>query len=309
MNETSLRIFAAICETGSFTKAANELFITQPAVSRHVQSLEHHYGVALFERRGRNVFLTANGEILRTKTKELFSLHEEIEGLFSDIVELRRGRIAIAASATIATYLLPPAVADFCRVFPGIQIELLSGNTHEVKRLVAEGEADVGFAGGVGVDRKSIIDAPIHREHLVIVAPAGSELCQKKIVKPDDMLGYNFIWREKGTQTRLYVRRLFKNTRMPEPHIVVRRVATAKMFAQLEGHVTALPWSVVRREIENGQLAVLNVEGFDFMVHFNAFINAFRRPGTACLAFLRHLSNSDVFTDSISLKRLLVIEQ
>ncbi|MFW5490163.1 MAG: LysR family transcriptional regulator [Desulfovibrio sp.] len=305
MNETSLKIFAAICETGSFTKAANELFITQPAVSRHVQALEHHYGVTLFERRGRNIFLTANGEILRDKTRELFTLHDEIEGLFSDIVELRRGKITICASATVATYMLPSAVADFCRLYPGIQVELVSGNTHEVKRMVDEGEADVGFGGSAGVERKSILKAPIHKERLVIVAPAGCDLCGREVVKPEDMLGYNFIWREKGTQTRLYVRRLFKDTHMPEPSIVVRRVATAKKFAQLEGNLTALPYSVVRREIDDGRLEVLNVQGFDFLVRFNAFINAFRKPGTACTAFLRHLANSDVFTDSASLKSLL----
>lgn len=305
MNETSLKVFMAICETGSFTKAANELFITQPAVSRHIQALEQHYGVDLFERRGRSVFLTANGEILRGKARELFVLHEEVEALFDDIVELRRGRVVIAASATIATYLLPPAVAAFRKQFPGVQIELLSGNTHEVKRLVADCDADIGFGGGAGVSSGRLIQTPVHKERLVMVARADSLLSRMDVVRPDDIMGHDFVWREKGTQTRLYVRRLFKGTQLQEPNVVVRRVATAKRLAQMDDYVTALPYTVVKREVDDKRLAILNVEGFDFTVDFDAFVSTRRQPGTPALAFLQHLLNREDFSHSQALKKLL----
>ena len=305
MNETSLKVFMAICDTGSFTKAANELFITQPAVSRHVQALEHHYGVDLFERRGRSVFLTPNGEILRTKARELFALHEEVEALFDDIVALRRGRITIAASATIATYVLPPAIAAFREQFPGVTVEQLSGNTHVVKQMVSGGEADIGFGGGAGVETRQLIRTPVHEERLMMVARADSEICRKKVVTPEDMQGYQFVWREKGTQTRLYTRKLFKNTVMQEPGVVVSRVATAKRFAQLEGCITALPYTAVKREVDDGRLAALNVEGFDFTVDFDAFVSANRRLGTPAQAFLQHLLNRADFTHARSLKKLL----
>lgn len=305
MNETSLKVFMAVCETGSFTKAAGELFITQPAVSRHVQALEHRYGVDLFERRGRSIELTPNGEILRAKARELFALHEEVESLFDDIVELRRGRITIAASAAIATYLLPPAIAAFRAQFPGVTIEQLSGNTHVVKQLVGDGEADIGFGGAAGVESRQLLWAMVHKERLVIVTRTDSEICKKSVVTPEDMRGYQFVWREKGTQTRLYVRELFKNTPMQEPGVVVNRVATAKRFAQVEGCLTALPYSAVKREVDDGRLAILNVKGFDFTMDFNAFVNANRRLGTACQAFLQHLLNRADFTNSRSLKKLL----
>ena len=199
MNETSLKVFMAVCETGSFTKAAGELFITQPAVSRHVQSLEHHYGVDLFERRGRSIVLTPNGEILRAKARELFAMYGEVESLFDDLVELRRGKVTLTASATVATYLLPPAIASFREQFPGVAIEQLSGNTHLVKQMVADGEAELGFGGGAGVDSKRLIRALVHKERLVIVTRTDSEICKKAVVTPEDMLGYEFVWREKGT--------------------------------------------------------------------------------------------------------------
>ncbi|MGE4421479.1 MAG: LysR family transcriptional regulator [Pseudodesulfovibrio sp.] len=305
MNETSLKVFMAVCETGSFTKAASELFITQPAVSRHVQALEHLYGVDLFERRGRSIELTPNGEILRAKARELFALHAEVEALFDDIVELRRGKITIAASATIATYLLPPAIAAFREQFPGVTIEQLSGNTHEVKQMVGNGDADIGFGGGAGVDSRQLIRALVHRERLVIVTRTDSDICKIKEVTPEDMLGYQFVWREKGTQIRLYVRELFKNTPMQEPGVVVSRVATAKRFAQVEGYLTALPYSAVKREVEDGRLATLNVKGFDFTMDFNAFVSASHRLGTAGQAFLQHLLNRADFNEARSLKKLL----
>ncbi|MGE4194954.1 MAG: LysR family transcriptional regulator [Pseudodesulfovibrio sp.] len=305
MNETSLKVFMAVCETGSFTKAASELFITQPAVSRHVQGLEHLYGVELFERRGRRIVLTANGEILRAKARELFALHAEVESLFDEIVELKRGRISIAASASIATYILPPAIAAFRKQFPGVTIEQLSGNTHAVKQLVGSGEADIGFGGAAGVETRQLIRTLVHRERLEIVARTDSAISRKKVVTPEDMLEYDFVWREKGTQTRLYVRELFKNTPLQEPGVVVQRVATAKRFAQVEGYLTALPYSAVKREVEDGRLAILNVPGFDFTMDFNAFVSAGRRLGTAAQAFLQHLLNREDFTHSRNLRKLL----
>jgi len=305
MNETSLKVFMAVCETGSFTKAAGELFITQPAVSRHVQALEHHYGVDLFERRGRGIVLTPNGEILRAKARELFAMYGEVESLFDDLLELRRGKVTLAASATVATYLLPPAIASFREQFPGVVIEQLSGNTRLVRQMVAGGEAELGFGGGAGVDSKRLIRALVHKERLVIVTRTDSEICKKAVVTPEDMLGYEFVWREKGTQTRLYVRELFKNTPMQNPGVVVGRVATAKRLAQVEGCLTALPYAAVKREVDDGRLATLNVEGFDFTMEFNAFVNANRRLGTAAQAFLQHLLNRRDFTHSRSLKKLL----
>jgi len=305
MNETSLKVFMAICETGSFTKAAGELFITQPAVSRHVQALEHHYGVALFERRGRSVFLTPNGEILRDKASELFLLHDEVETLFDDIVRLRRGKIAIVASATVATYLLPPAMAAFRDKYPGVLLEQLSGNSHEVKKIVAAGEADIGFCGVTGVESRQLVQVPIHEERLVLVARSDCPLSRQAAIHPDDMMGYNFVWREKGTQNRFYTRKLFRGTGLQEPGVVVRRAATAKRFAQLEGYVTALPYTAVKREVEDGRLAVLNVEGFDFTINFEVVVSAGRRLSTATYAFLRHLMNRDDFSHSQRLGKLL----
>lgn len=305
MNDTSLRVFAAICETGSFTKAANELFITQPAVSRHVQALEHHYGVSLFERRGRSVALTANGEILHSKTRELFSLYDELEDLFEDIVELKRGRITIAASAIMATYMLPSVFATFKERYPGIQIEMLAGNTHEVNRLVDEGLADMGFAGSTGMDRRRLEKTLIHTEPLVIVAASNDELSRKKAVYPKDMSGHTFVWREKGTQTRVYVRRLFRNKEMSNDGIVVGRVETAKRLAEKDGYLTALPYVAVKREVESGLFAKLNVVGFDSLVRFDAVVNTSRHPSTAALAFLRHLSEQSEFTHSDGLTKMV----
>jgi DNA-binding transcriptional LysR family regulator len=295
----------AVCETGSFTKAAGELFITQPAVSRHVQALEHHYGVDLFERRGRSIVLTPNGEILRAKARELFTMYGEVESLFDDLVELRRGKITLAASATVATYLLPPAIASFREQFPGVAIEQLSGNTRLVKQMVANGEAELGFGGGAGVDSKRLIRALVHKERLVIVTRTDSDICKKAVVTPEDMLGYEFVWREKGTQTRLFVRELFKNTPMQNPGVVVSRVATAKRLAQVEGCLTALPYAAVKREVDDGRLATLNVEGFDFTMEFNAFASANRRLSTAGQAFLQHLLNRADFAYPRALKKLL----
>ena len=147
MNVDQLKAFHKTAATGSFTKAARELFLTQPAVSQQIRNLEREIGGHLFDRSGRGIRLTGEGEILRSYTQRLFDLHEEIERLFGNLRTLKQGKIAVGATAVIGTYFMPAVLSAFHRQYPGIDIDLRMGNSDQILRLIQDREVDLGIAG------------------------------------------------------------------------------------------------------------------------------------------------------------------
>jgi DNA-binding transcriptional LysR family regulator len=163
MNIDQLRAFHQVAATGSFTKASRSLFLSQPAVSQQVQSLESHLGVTLFDRSGKKVILTSEGKILLKYTMNLFHYYNEIEGLFGRLQKLEIGKITIGATAVMGTYFLPGIIGRYNKRYPGIDIDVRMGNSHKIVSLLLEGEVDIGFAGMIKTNPR-LVAFPIHRE-------------------------------------------------------------------------------------------------------------------------------------------------
>src|SRR6516162_3922706 len=143
MNLNHLAIFHAVAQTGSMTLGAERLDISQPAVSKQVQELERALGVHLFDRIGRRVRLSQAGEILANYARLLFALAQEAEEVLADVGAVRRGRLAIGASTTIGTYLLPCVLAEFRRRYVEVELLVQIENTEQVHRRLAGYELDL----------------------------------------------------------------------------------------------------------------------------------------------------------------------
>ena len=137
MNLNHLAIFHAVAQAGSMTQGAERLDISQPAVSKQVQELEHSLGVHLFDRIGRRVRLSQAGEILANYARMLFAVEHEAEEAMVDVRAVGRGRLVIGASTTIGTYLLPGVLADFWRRYPKVELLVEIENTEQVHRRLA----------------------------------------------------------------------------------------------------------------------------------------------------------------------------
>src|SRR6516162_7621516 len=148
MNLNHLAVFHAVAQTGSMTLGAVRLDISQPAVSKQVQDLERALGVHLFDRVGRRVHLSQAGEILADYARRLFALAHEAQRAMADVRGVGRGRLAIGASTTIGTYLLPGVVAEFWRRHPKIELLVEIENTEQVHRRLAGLELDIGLTEG-----------------------------------------------------------------------------------------------------------------------------------------------------------------
>ncbi|MBW1642137.1 MAG: LysR family transcriptional regulator, partial [Deltaproteobacteria bacterium] len=149
MNFDQLKTFHHVAQAGSFTLAARELFLTQPAVSQQVKALELFLGTTLFDRSGKQVRLTSEGEILLSYTGRLFHLYDEIEAIFSHMQDLKKGKVTIGSTAVIGTYFLPRTIGRYNKRYPGIELDLKMGNSNTVHSMLADGKIDLGFAGKI----------------------------------------------------------------------------------------------------------------------------------------------------------------
>lgn len=293
MNIDQLKAFHQVAATGSFTKASRSLFLTQPAVSQQVHSLESQLGVTLFDRSGKKVTLTSEGKILIKYTMNLFRYYNEIEGLFGRMQKLEIGKITIGATAVMGTYFLPGMIGRYNKRYPGIDIDVRMGNSHKIISLLLEGEVDIGFAGMMKIDPR-LVAIPIHREKLLIVSAPDKPFAKKSAVFPDELEKTPFIWREKGTQTRELVEQWFEKAlrrNFPNKSIELQNLEAAKRTV-IEGYgLTVIPEVSVKKEIHLGLLKPLRLKEFDLFFDYYLFYLKGKLISRASAAFLEMLGD------------------
>ena len=190
--------FLTVCRTGSLTRAAAELHVTQPAVSQHIRQLERHYGCRLFTKTGRGVAPTAAGELLR---RELGTMESDEVRLRAELDALKgeknaRPPLRLGCTRTVGDFVAPRILADHLRRHPNEQLLMRVGNTAELVRLLDGGEIDLALVEG-SFDRASFESETFSREPFVAVAAAGA--------RPEsvaDLLGMHLVLREPGSGTR-----------------------------------------------------------------------------------------------------------
>jgi DNA-binding transcriptional LysR family regulator len=306
MNIDQMRAFHKVASTGSFTRAARELFVTQPAVSQEIKALEASLGIKLFDRSGKNVRMTADGEVLFSYAHRLFALHEEMESLFGRSKSLQHGQIKLGSTALMGTYFLPKIIGRFNRRYPGIEIDLQMGNSDQVIHLVLEGLVDLGFSG-MTTNHARLESILIHQEKLIMVASPRHPLSAKKI-SLDDISETPFIWREKGTQTRKLIEKWFLRQlrgHYPRKSIELQNMEAAKRMVEEGYGITVVPEAAVRREITAGWLKPLQVEELNVLnSYFLVFLKT-RKLTSAAEAFRKMLSKIHLFSLSENLRKTI----
>lgn len=250
MNLHLLRVFHAVAEQQSFSRAAEALFVSQPAISKSVRELEHQLGLPLLERGGgggtramRGVRLTEAGQALFEHARGIFALERIAAEEVRDRVGLLRGRLRVGASTTIAGYWLPPYVAAFARCAPGIEIELVVGNTQSVSEAIIECRIDLALVEGPVADRR-IVSTLWREEPLRIVA--GAQAFGGRRIDAAMLARATWLVREEGSGTRAVTRALLdQHGIVPARTIEVgSNEAIARCVAEGAG-VAMLPAAVV----------------------------------------------------------------
>ena len=201
MNFAQLKAFLAVARHGSFSKAAETLYLTQPAISKQVQALEELVGTRLFDRLGRSILLTQAGNILHNHAHVAFQTLEEARETIAQLRGLQRGHLRISAASTIGTYMLPQPLGELKARYPGIEISLAITNKARVVQQVLSHEVELGFVG------PPVEPAELEREEylldeLVLIMAPTHRLAHQESVAVAELVEEVFILREQGSGTR-----------------------------------------------------------------------------------------------------------
>ncbi len=200
MFDFRLQVFQTVARRLNFTKAASELYITQPAVTKHIHEIEHHFKVKLFDRNGSKIKLTHAGEILLQHTEQLFSIYRNLEFEMNNITLQYSGRLRVGASTTVAQYVLPPALAAFHKKFSEVQITLTTDNTEQIEQALQNKEIDLGLIEGRSKNA-SIKYTGFIKDEIVLATSNKNPLAKKELIQPKDLKNIPLLLREPGSGT------------------------------------------------------------------------------------------------------------
>ncbi len=263
INLGQLRIFQAVAQARSFTRAADVVHLTQPGVSKHIKQMEEYYGIPLFDRLGKKVALTQAGEILFEATQGIMVSITTAEQRIEELKGLHGGKLVLGASFSIGIYVLPGVLAAFRKQYPAVEVTLDISLSDKIVAKILANKLDLGLVSREAHDRR-LASREFMTEELIAIAPANHPWANKKRVKPQQLQGETFIVAAKGAGTRAVV-----EERLKAKDIVLKNVVD---FGNTEGvkravevglGVSIQSQSVVQREISAGSLTGVSLAGMD----------------------------------------------
>lgn len=268
MQDFRLKVFRTVAEKLNFTGAAETLFLTQPAVTLQIKTLEEDLGVKLFDRSGGKVKLTEAGAVLLEYARKIADLYQEAEIAIGNLLGEERGRLAIGASTTIAQYILPRLVGEFLSRHPKVELSMISANTENIVRSLDKKEIALGLVEGP-VGRTDLKTERFIEDEIVVVAGADHEWAFTKSakIKLNELIKMPLIMREHGSGTRRVVEDALKKGRLKlsELNMVMELDSTEAIKSAVEANLGigfVSRWGL-RHEIELGTLKIIKIEGLE----------------------------------------------
>ena len=210
MNIRKLKLFYATATYLNMTKVSKEFYISQPSVSQAIHEIEEELGVNLFDRIGKKLYLTSEGEEYLKYVRRILNLYEEGIERINQISNKEIGKIRIGASTTIGIYILPDIIKEFVEEHKGIEISLIIENTSNIERLILENKIDFAYVEG-SVHSEELIVNTMWKDELIFISSKNHPWGNNKTIKPKDIEKEKFIMREEGSGTREIIEGYFKN--------------------------------------------------------------------------------------------------
>lgn len=259
-----LKVFLTVANRLSFTKAATELFITQPAVSKHIQELEEEYKIKLFDRNGSKISLTQAGFLLINHAKNVFEIYREIDFDMSALIHEQRGLLRIGASTTISQYIIPPILARFHQKMQDVKVNLRNGNTEQIEKALLDKEIEIGIVEGQSKNQ-AIKYTPFLKDELVLVCKRHHVLSNKKEITKQDLLAMQFLLREQGSGTLEVIEYALKpfDISLNQLHVEMQLGSTEsiKSYLMSSDCVAFISIHAIEKELKNNELMILDIKG------------------------------------------------
>ena len=233
MADRRLQVFFAVAKQGSFTRAAESLFMTQPAVTFQIKQLEEQFNCRLFERQHLKIALTDEGRLVYGYAEKILALSDEMEGKIAEMTGQMGGVLTIGACTTLGEHVLPSVLSDFNADHPQVQLRLCVGNSEMIRTRAIESSLDVAFMGGEG-DPKLLTTEVVGSEGIVVVCDPTHPFAKQASVNPEDLLEYEYVAREIGSGTRACVMAYFRERGLdPEQLKVVMELGNSAALKEV----------------------------------------------------------------------------
>ncbi len=259
-----LETFCKVAELGSFSRAAEAVYLTQPTVSGHIASLEQIFGLKLFDRLGRKTTLTNAGRSLYRYAKEILRLRDEALNAIYEFSHLIRGRITIGGSTIPGEYFLPKVMGGFHKVAPGISVNLLIADSQEIVDILLAGEIEMGVVG-MRFNGEKVKSHPLFKDRVIIIAHLKHPLAQKREVSWEELKSVPLLIRERGSGTREAFERYVTAAgyRLEDLKILgeVGSSTAVKEGVKAQIGLGFISNLAVREEIEGGKVKEIKVKG------------------------------------------------
>jgi DNA-binding transcriptional LysR family regulator len=260
MDYDQLGSFLEVAKLQSFSRAAEKLFRTQPAISAQVRLLEQECGEKLFDRSGKKVLLTPAGEILSKYAERMLELHKEALRTIAELNQTPRGKLYIGANEATCLYVLPKAFARFKQLYPLVQISIYRNFSHKILQKVQEGAVDLGIVT-LPHTMNNMEVLSVFRDEVQVVVPKNHPLAKNRSVAVEEMAQYPLILPKTG-HTRVVIDRLLHEHR---DHLQISMelasVETIKKFVGAGLGISLISRAYAQSEVSAGVLKLIPLEG------------------------------------------------
>ncbi|MDH5359750.1 MAG: selenium metabolism-associated LysR family transcriptional regulator [Gammaproteobacteria bacterium] len=262
MADRRLQVFHTVAKLLSFTKAAEELHMTQPAVTFQIRQLEEHFNTRLFDRTHNRISLTEAGSKVYDFSDRIFILNAEMENAVREITGEISGVLILGASTTIAEYMLPSLLGDFKRKYPDVSIRLKVSNSDGIVSMVENNTIDLGVVEAP-VSNKNLSVETCRTDQMVLIVPPDHELASEEVFDLRRLPDFPYICREEGSGTREVLRESMTHIghEQQELQVVMELGSPEAIKGAVEAGmgISILSRSTVSKELALGSLVAINV--------------------------------------------------
>ncbi|QHT70631.1 LysR family transcriptional regulator [Rhodocytophaga rosea] len=291
MFDFRLKVFYTVARRLNFTKAAEELLISQPAVTNHIKELESQFNQALFERRGNKVLLTAAGKVLLKHTEAIQEIYRQIEFDLGRLNQSFQGVLHVGASTSIAQYVLPPFLARFHRLHLEVKVELFNGNTELIEQALLDKQIEVGVIEGKS-KRRELHYTPFLKDEIVLVCSSKNPLAKKEEISLEQLTKIPLLLREPGSGTLEVIADALKQKGIRLSDLLVEMqlgsTEAIKSYLQHSDCIAFLSLHAILKELESGTIKIIEIKKFSIHRTFY-FITPQGQEGGLPALFIRFL--------------------
>ncbi len=267
-----LKVFRKVADKLSFTKAAEELFITQPAVTKHINAIEEEFNTKLFNRKGNRIELTNAGSILLRYAKKIENLYSQMDFEISALNQKHKGELHIGASTTLTQYVLPRLMAKFKLKFDDLSISVINGNTEQIENALRKNEIDLGIIEGFSKQREFHY-LKFLKDEIVLVAKREHALSKTGEISLRELQKQALILREEGSGTLQVISHYLKSKKLSFNNFNIEmrfgNTEGIKSYILNSNALAFISIHSIYDELKRNELSIIDIKDFEILRDFN----------------------------------------